>query len=110
MSKSRYKLLLINPKQKYKHYSTQVGTTTLLGKKNTLAPLSLAILASLTPNNYDIQILDEEVEVIPFNEKVDIVGITGLTNTIDQGFAIADKFRDKNIPVIFGGPHCQGKL
>lgn len=108
MSNFRYKLFLINPKQKYKHYSTQVGTTTLLGKKNTLAPLSLAILASLTPKHYDIHIIDEEVEAIPFDDNPNLVGITGLTNTIDRGFEIADKFRNQGIPVIFGGPHCCG--
>lgn len=110
VSKTKLKLYLINPRQKYKHYSTQVGTTILLGKKSTLAPLSLAILASLTPDHYDIKIIDEEVEPVPFDDKPDLVGITGLSNTINRGFEIADHFRNKNIPVIFGGPHCTGNF
>lgn len=110
MDTKKIKLYLINPKQKFKHYSTQVGTTTLLGKKNTLAPLSLAILASLTPEHYDVKIIDEEVEKVDFTEMPDLVGITGLTNTINRAFEIADKYRSENIPVIFGGPHCSGNF
>lgn len=102
----KLKLLLINPKQKYKHYSTQIGMVKLLGKKNTLAPLSLAILSAYTPDYYDITIIDEEVEPIPFDSKPDIVGITALTNTINRAYEISSKFRADNIPVIFGGPHC----
>lgn len=103
--KKRYKLLLINPRQYYKHYSIQTSMARLVKKKNTISTLSLPLLAALTPDHYDIRIIDEEVELVPETISADIVGITTLANTSDRGYTIADMFMQRNIPVILGGPH-----
>lgn len=73
-------------------------------KKTPVPPLSLPTIAALTPKDYDIRIIDEEVEEIDFSLQPDLVGITALGNTVKRGYEIADRFRTKSIPVVMGGP------
>ncbi|GFP36079.1 hypothetical protein HKBW3S43_01866, partial [Candidatus Hakubella thermalkaliphila] len=42
-------------------------------------PLSLGILASLTPDDVEISLTDENLQEIDFQEKVDLVAITTMT-------------------------------
>lgn len=102
----QYRLVLINPYQRYRHYSTQFGLVKLMGKKNSMPSLALALVAALTPEHYDITIIDEEVEsFVPEEISADIIGITSLSNTIDRTFDLADRFRSRGIKVVLGGPH-----
>jgi radical SAM superfamily enzyme YgiQ (UPF0313 family) len=105
-SDDKKRILLINPKQDLKHYSTQIGMVRMLGKKNSMPSLALAIVAALTPKGYDITVIDEEVEDVDFSFNADIVGITSLSNTIDRAFDMADEFRKRGITVVMGGPHA----
>ncbi len=102
---TRYKLLLINPYQKYKHYATQPLMCRLMGKRTVISPLALTLVASLTPSHYNVRIIDEELEVLPDTIDADIVGITTLTNTIRRCYELCDRFRARGIPVVLGGPH-----
>ncbi|MBD3239947.1 MAG: radical SAM protein [Chitinivibrionales bacterium] len=101
----RYRLLLINPYQKYKHYATQPQMCRLMDKRTVISPLALTLLASLTPAHYEVRIVDEELETLPERIDADIVGITTLTNTIIRCYELADRFRAQGIPVVLGGPH-----
>ncbi len=102
-NKKKYKLLLINPKFKYQHYGTQKELGELMGKRNFIFSLALSIIASFTPKNYKIKIINDEIESIPFNKKVDIIGITTPFTTISRCIEIADQFRVNGIKVIMGG-------
>lgn len=103
---SKYTLLLVRPFQEYKQYAIQSELAKLLGKKSSNACLALPLIAALTPDNYDIKIIDEEIEPIPNNIKADIVGITTTTPTASRAYEIADTFRKRNVPVIMGGPYA----
>ncbi|MFA5118141.1 MAG: radical SAM protein [Candidatus Omnitrophota bacterium] len=70
------------------------------------APLALPSLAALTPNDVEVILTDENVEPVDFDEKVDLVGITGMTCVIPRAYAIADEFRKRRVPVIMGGIHA----
>jgi radical SAM superfamily enzyme YgiQ (UPF0313 family) len=70
-----------------------------------LPPLSLATIASLSPKDIEIKIVDENVEEINWEEKTDLVGISFLTSQADRAYHISAKFRKRNIPVIMGGYH-----
>lgn len=100
-----YSLLLVIPRQKFKHYSMQIGMAQMAGKANTMPSLALALIAALTPRNYTITIADEEVDGVPYDRSFDIVGITAFSNTIDRAYAIADTFRKKGAMVVMGGAH-----
>lgn len=68
-------------------------------------PLALPILAALTPSDIDVRIIDENVEQIDFDEKVDLVGITFLTGLAPRAYEIADAYRAKGVTVVLGGIH-----
>jgi radical SAM superfamily enzyme YgiQ (UPF0313 family) len=70
------------------------------------AHLTLTTLAALTPPDIDVQITDENVEPIDFQEEVDLVGITGMVLHAPRAYEIASQFRQRGIPVVMGGPHA----
>lgn len=104
--KKKYKLFLINPKMKYHHYGVQKELCNLLGKKIFNFSTALPLIAALTPDNYEIKIIDESVQNIPKNERPDIVGLTTFTTTKKRCYEIADYYRSLNIPVVIGGAHA----
>jgi radical SAM superfamily enzyme YgiQ (UPF0313 family) len=71
-----------------------------------IQPLSLAYLAALTPDEWTIEICDENYEDASCVRKADLVGITTLTSTINRAYDIARRYRNEKIPVILGGIHA----
>ncbi len=70
------------------------------------ARLTLTTLAALTPPDVDVRITDENVEPIDFEEDVDLVGVTGMVMHAPRAYQIAQRFRERGIPVVMGGPHA----
>jgi len=68
--------------------------------------LTLKQIAAITPRNHFIKLIDERYENINFNEKFDLIGISITTYSALRGYRIADTFRKKGIPVVFGGYHA----
>lgn len=89
-------------------YPYQLGNAVGYGETSGLGlpPLGLGIIAALTPDNWNIKIIDETVEPINFDEKCDLVGLSVLTANVNRGYEICDKFRKRHVPVIMGGIHC----
>ena len=90
------RLLLINPKSRYKGLG-DYGTTSY-------PLLNLPYVAALTPDHYKIAVIDENIKPFEFQE-ADIVGITAFTSTVNRGYEIAQIYREKGIPTIMGGIH-----
>ena len=67
--------------------------------------LGLLKVASLTPPDWKVGIMDEKVEKIDFNADADVIGITAMTPAVKRGYEIADRFREKGIKVVMGGMH-----
>ena len=67
--------------------------------------LTLATVAALFPKHSEIKIINDNLDEINFDEKADIVGITSITSTAPRAYEIADRFRERGIPVIMGGIH-----
>ena len=70
------------------------------------ARLTLTTLAALTPPDVDVRITDENVEPIDFEEDVDLVGVTGMLMHAPRAYQISQRFRQRGIPVVMGGPHA----
>lgn len=66
---------------------------------------ALSVVAALTPNSFQIKIIDENFEKINFNEEFDIVGVTAMTQQATRAYEIADKFREKGAYIVMGGIH-----
>jgi len=96
------KIRLIDPA--YNH--PFIGHSQKVIKSIWFARLTLTTLASLTPPDIEVQITDENVEPIDFEEDVDLVGVTGMVMHASRAYQIAQKFRQRGIPVVMGGPHA----
>jgi radical SAM superfamily enzyme YgiQ (UPF0313 family) len=107
--KKRYTLYLISPKQRYNNYPAHIELAKIFGKKRLMVPLALPTVASLTPDHYDIRILDEEIEPLPA-EMPDIVGITTLAATSGRAMELGQMYRSKGVKVVFGGPYASFSL
>ena len=70
-----------------------------------MEPLSLGILAGLTPHGHEVKLYDDRMETIPFDEQADLVGITVDSFTASRAYQISDEYRKRNIPVVLGGVH-----
>ena len=91
------KLLLINPFNSHKK-DDFFDTSTIS------PPLSLGIIAALTPENWDIEILDENFDNFSYRD-ADMVGITVLTSAANRAYELAEIYKQNNIPVVLGGIH-----
>lgn len=71
------------------------------------APLTLAVLAALAPDELHIQfdLIDGSIDHIPLQSNPDLVGISAITGTANEAYHIAKHFRNRKIPVVLGGVH-----
>ncbi len=67
--------------------------------------ITLPHLAAITPNKYDICIINENYDDLDFDIDVDLVGITTYTMTAPRVYEIADEFRKRGKKVVLGGYH-----
>jgi radical SAM superfamily enzyme YgiQ (UPF0313 family) len=71
-------------------------------------PLSLLVLAGLTPSEWDISIVDENLGIPDYKTmpRPDVVGITAFTSQATRAYELAAYFRNLGVPVIMGGIHA----
>jgi radical SAM superfamily enzyme YgiQ (UPF0313 family) len=88
------KLLLIYPRWRKLERQTAFN----------LPPHGPIVFAATVPPDVEIQLIDENVERIDLDASADLVAISMmLTIQVRRGWEIADAFRERGIPVIFGG-------
>jgi radical SAM superfamily enzyme YgiQ (UPF0313 family) len=90
------KVLLIVPvhrKQNFKRYFQP-------------APLNLMVIASLTPPDVEVEIVDENIETVDYDHPADLVGIGSNTSEIIRAYEICDRFRKQGKKVVLGGIHA----
>jgi len=69
-----------------------------------LPPHGPVVFAASLPPGVDVEFVDENLESLDFDAPADAVGISMmLTAQVKRGWAIADAYRAKGVPVIFGG-------
>lgn len=85
------KLVLINP--------------TLSNPFPGFPPLGLGYVAALTPDRWDVELIDENFEITTFRE-CDLVGLTGFTAMANRAYQVAQMFRARGVPVVMGGIHA----
>ena len=71
-------------------------------------PLSLMVLAGLTPPGWKITIVDENLGApdYPALPRPDLVGITAFTSQANRAYEVAAYFRSLGVPVLMGGIHA----
>jgi radical SAM superfamily enzyme YgiQ (UPF0313 family) len=90
------RLLLISP-------SNKPGRKVL--KAIRMPQLGLHIIASLTPEDIAVTVVDEQIREIDFSLDFDLVGISCMTATANRGYQLADRYRQKGSKVVLGGIH-----
>lgn len=74
---------------------------------NNFIQLTMPYLAGFVDESkYEITLIDEYNQKIPFNRRFDLVAITINTPNALHCYDIADKFRSGGSKVVFGGPHA----
>jgi len=71
-------------------------------------PLGLMVLAGLTPPEWDVSILDENLGAPDYAAvpRPDLVGITAFTSQANRAYEVAAHFRRMGVPVVMGGIHA----
>jgi hypothetical protein len=71
-------------------------------------PLSLMVLAGLTPPGWEITIVDENLGAPDYSAlpRPDLVGITAFTSQANRAYEVAAHFQHLGVPVVMGGIHA----
>ena len=96
-----HKLLIIQPS----HYRSKADRSVFKARHRSVVPLTLPYLAGLTPPDWQITLLDEQLDPVPFEGRFDLVAISSTTLNSYRAYDLADEFRRRRVPVILGGPH-----
>ncbi|MEA3336830.1 MAG: radical SAM protein [Chloroflexota bacterium] len=90
-----------------KAYLVQPGRDGTFLKRGTMAPYTLMRLASLVPDEVDVEIIDEDLRPVPFDQlgPNDLVGITAKTLQVDRARWIAERVQARGAKVVIGGTH-----
>jgi len=99
------KVYLINPLFNPTIWSFD-GLKPFTGTDFSTTPLGLATVAALTPEPWEIEIADENVEPINFDTDADIIGLTAFNVQYQRALEITAEFRKRGKPVVIGGPYC----
>lgn len=101
------RLLLINPRFPESFWSFKWAMDTVVkGRKTINPPLGLATLAALCPPDWDVTIVDENIETLPLNPVADIVGVCGMGVQFSRQRELLSYYRDKGYFVVAGGSYA----
>jgi radical SAM superfamily enzyme YgiQ (UPF0313 family) len=94
------KIVFIEPKSPAAH----IFSLTVIPRLGTLLLGTI-----LKQRGFDVRVYIEDMVRINYSDIVtaDLIGISTITSTAPRAYLIADKIRtiNKNIPIVFGGPH-----
>ena len=102
----RLRLYLINPCNPLVSI-TRIGQSRW-NRYRVWKPLSLMVLAGMTPADWDVSILDENLGVPDYGAlpRPDLVGITAFTSQAGRAYELAALYRGTGVPVVMGGIHA----
>jgi radical SAM superfamily enzyme YgiQ (UPF0313 family) len=92
------KILFVHPSTR----ATMFGQMKFLD----LPPMGLGILATLTPEKYQVSIVDENVDKLDFATEADLVAVTASTVQAPRAYQILQEFSRRGIPTVMGGIHA----
>lgn len=100
------RLYLINPSNPL--VNTDKIRNSRLIKYRVRKPLGLLVVAGLTPPEWDITVVDENLGVPDYAAmpRPDLVGITAFTAQAERAYQVAAEFRSRGVPVVMGGIHA----
>ncbi|HWP91210.1 MAG TPA: radical SAM protein [Thermodesulfobacteriota bacterium] len=102
------KLLLINPRFPESFWSFKWAVDTVMpGDIRTInPPLGLATLAALSPEDWEVEIVDENIESIPLHPEADIIGICGMGVQFKRQRELLTFYKNQGYYVVAGGSYA----
>ena len=101
------RLLLVNPKSPESFWSFTWALDHVLPNKRALnPPLGLATVAALCPANWEVEIIDENVESIPLEPRADIIGVCGMGVQFPRQKELLTFYRSRGYYVVAGGSYA----
>jgi radical SAM superfamily enzyme YgiQ (UPF0313 family) len=101
------RLLLINPKFPESFWSFTWAINEVLPKKSApCPPLGLATLAALCPSHWQVHIVDENIEAVPLDPDVDLVGVCGMGVQLPRQRELLAHYRSKGYRTVAGGSYA----
>ena len=101
------RLLLINPRFPESFWSFRWAVDQILaGKRAVNPPLGLATLAALTPPHWKVEIVDENVESVPYAPLADVVGVCGMGVQHPRQAELLAYYRGRGYFVVAGGSYA----
>jgi radical SAM superfamily enzyme YgiQ (UPF0313 family) len=68
--------------------------------------LSLLILAALTPEDWEQELIDENYQEIAFDRPYGLVAVTANTQQATRAYQIGEEFGRRGVPAVLGGIHA----
>ncbi len=68
--------------------------------------LSLASLAAVTPQDWDVSFHDDAIRATNFDTDADLIALTAMTAQATRAYQLADAFRSRGKTVVMGGFHA----
>ncbi len=81
------------------------GIEKLVGVQSSQAPIGLATVAALTPPEFDVSLVDENLDPIDFEAACDVVAISCFNVQWSRALEIAGEFRKRGRLIVIGGPY-----
>src|SRR5262245_66615060 len=78
----------------------------VLGFKRSLLDLGILTVAACTPKSFEVQIVDEYVQDIPWDTDADLVALSAKTSCAVRAYEAAAEFRKRGKKVVLGGIHA----
>lgn len=101
------RLLLVNPRFPESFWSFKWTMERVLpGRKTVNPPLGLATLAGLCPPEWDVSIVDENIESLPLHPEADIIGICGMGVQFARQRELLAYYRSHGYYVVAGGSYA----
>jgi radical SAM superfamily enzyme YgiQ (UPF0313 family) len=101
------RLLLINPKLPESFWSFKWAINDVLPEKRAVnPPLGLATLAALCPKDWQVDIVDENIEAVPLAPEADIVGVCGMGVQLPRQRELLAYYRGLGYYVVAGGSYA----
>ncbi len=102
------KLLLINPRFPESFWSFKWVVDNIMPSeiRTINPPLGLATLAALSPQDWEIEIIDENIESIPLKPDADIIGICGMGVQFKRQDELLTFYRNQGHFVVAGGSYA----
>lgn len=77
-----------------------------MAEKDYPSPLSLPVVAALTPPEVEVSVIEEEIENVIYKDDVDLVGISFMIPFAHWAYEIGDENKRRGVKVVLGGIHA----